>query len=128
MDSILTSIKKLLGIDEEYTHFDVDLIMQINSILAVLTQLGVGASTGYSITDDSGTWADFLGEGYNFDAVRSYVYLRVRLLFDPPTTSALIESMNKMIAEFEWRLHVNSDPVLVIPEEEDETLEDEVVW
>ena len=128
MDSILTSIKKLLGIEEDYTHFDTDLIMQINSILAVLTQLGVGPSTGFSISDKSATWVGFFGSTYNFDAVKSYIYLRVKLLFDPPTSAALIESTNKMIGEFEWRLHVNSDPVLVIPEVEDETLEDEVIW
>lgn len=123
MDSILTSIKKLLGIDEDYTHFDIDLIMQINSILAVLTQLGVGPSTGYSIQDSDATWSDFLGSEYAFDTVKSYVYLRVRMLFDPPQSSALIESMNKMISEFEWRLYVNSDHVLVI----EEVVEDELL-
>jgi hypothetical protein len=125
VDSILTSIKKLLGIEEEYTHFDGDIIICINSILAVLTQVGIGPSSGYSIADSTDTWADFLGGTYNFEAVKSYVHLRVRLLFDPPTSSALLESMNKMVAEFEWRLHVNSDPVLVITEEVTE--EDEVV-
>lgn len=118
MDSILTSIKKLLGIEEEYTHFDTDIMIQINSVLSVLTQIGIGPLTGFSIQDSTATWADFLGPNYNFETVKSYVYLRVRLLFDPPTSSALIESMNKMVNEFEWRLHVNSDPVLVISETE----------
>lgn len=123
MGSILTSIKKLLGIESSYTHFDDDLIIYINAVLSYLTQLGVGASTGFKITSSTATWDDFLGLGYNFDAVKTYVYLKVKLLFDPPQSSALIESVNKMIAENEWRIFVNSDPVLVIEEEaeDDET-------
>ena len=91
MESILTSIKKLLGIDEDYKHFDQDLIMHINSVLMILTQLGVGPSTGFSIVDETATWKDFLGIDPRFESVRSYIYLKVRLLFDPPQSSALIE-------------------------------------
>jgi hypothetical protein len=116
MDSILTSIKKLLGIEEEYTHFDADIIIYINSILSVLTQLGIGPTTGYAITDKTAKWEDFLGEGAAVGTVQAYVYLRVRLLFDPPTAAAAIESMNRIVSEFEWRLHVSADPVLVIEE------------
>lgn len=111
MESILTSIKKMLGIDESYTHFDSDLVMHINSVLAILTQLGVGPPEGFSINDASATWFDFLGDDPKLNATKSYVYQKVKLLFDPPSSSALIESMNRLISEFEWRLQVVSDVV-----------------
>ena len=111
MDSILTSIKKLLGITEEYTHFDNDLIMHINSVFMVLAQLGVGPSEGYSISGSTETWKDFLEDDLKkVQAVRSYVALKVRLMFDPPTSSAVMEAMNNQIREFEWRLNVAVDP------------------
>ena len=119
MESILTSIKKMLGITEEYQHFDVDLIMYINTALMVLTQLGVGPEEGFTIADDTATWDDFLPETPNLEAVKSYVYLKVKLLFDPPLTSSVIESMNKMISEFEWRLNVAVDPAKSVEKEED---------
>ena len=109
MDSILTSIKKLLGITKEYTHFDEDLIMHINSVLVVLTQLGVGPANGFFISDDSDTWDDFLEDSVNVEMVKSYMYMKVKLLFDPPLSSSVIESMNRMISEFEWRLNVAAD-------------------
>lgn len=109
MDSILTSIKKLLGITEEYTHFDTDIIMHINSVFMVLTQLGVGPKEGFMIYDDTSIWDDFITESMNFEAVKSYMYLKVRLLFDPPQSSAAIESMNRMINEFEWRLNLAAE-------------------
>lgn len=114
MESILTSIKKMLGIVEEYTHFDQDLIIHINSVLMILTQMGVGPSTGFSISDETATWEDFLGTDTRFESVKSYIYLKVRLLFDPPQSSALIESTNKLISELEWRLFVAADPVETI--------------
>ena len=103
-DSILTSIKKLLGITEEYEHFDQDIIIHINSVFMILNQLGVGPSNGFSITDKTAVWSDFISEGANLESVKSYIYLKVRLLFDPPTTSAVMESMNRMICELEFRL------------------------
>lgn len=109
MDSILTSIKKLLGITEEYEQFDADLIMHINSALMVLTQLGVGPEAGFSIKDDSAIWADFISNDVTLEAVKSYVYLRVKLLFDPPLSSAVIESINRQISEYEWRLNVSAE-------------------
>lgn len=109
MESILTSIKKLLGIAEEYTQFDADLIMHINSVFSILTQLGVGPSNGFSIEDDSATWDEFIPEGQNVELVKSYIHLKVKLLFDPPLTSAVMEAMNKMISEFEWRLNVAAE-------------------
>lgn len=110
MDSILTSIKKLLGISEDYEHFDADIIMHINSVLMILTQLGVGPAEGFSIQDKTKTWGDFLGEDAALlEGVRSYVYMKVRLMFDPPTSSAAIESMTRLANEFEWRLNVAGD-------------------
>ena len=109
MESILTSIKKLLGISEEYEHFDADLIMHINSVFMILTQLGVGPSEGFRITDESEIWTDFISEPDRIDLVKSYMHLKVKLLFDPPSSSAVIESMNRMINEFEWRLNVAAD-------------------
>lgn len=111
MESILTSIKKLLGIAEEYEHFDNDIIMHINSVFMILTQLGVGPSKGFMITDSSASWDDFLPEGgEKLQAVKTYMYMKVRLMFDPPTSSAVMESMNRMINELEWRLNAVVDP------------------
>lgn len=104
MESILTSVKKLLGITEEYKHFDADIIMHINTIFATLKQLGVGPKNGYMIADEYAVWNDFIGEEKLLESVKTYVYLRVRLIFDPPTNSAVIESMNRLIAELEWRI------------------------
>ena len=109
MESILTSIKKMLGIDEEYEHFDTDLIMHINSVFLILTQLGVGPSEGFIIEDKTYSWIDFIEDPVRLQAVKSYMYLKVKLLFDPPLSSAVIESMNRMISEFEWRLNVDAD-------------------
>lgn len=109
MESILLSIKKLLGITEEYEHFDVDLIMHINSVLMILTQLGVGPSEGFRIEDELATWEDFIGDREDIESIKSYLYLKVKLLFDPPLSSAVMESMNRFITEFEWRLNVASE-------------------
>lgn len=109
MESILISIKKLLGITEEYDHFDPDIVMHINSVLMILNQLGVGPTEGFSIEDETATWADFLGDTTNLDAVKSYIHLKVKLLFDPPLNSAVIESMNRNISELEWRLNVAAE-------------------
>ena len=110
-ESILTSIKKLLGIEEEYTHFDADIIMHTNSVFSILGQIGVGPETGFAISSDEETWDQFI-TGEKFSMVKSYVYLKVRLLFDPPISSAAIESINRQISELEWRLFVAADPKL----------------
>ena len=109
MESILTSIKKLLGIEEEYTQFDADIIMHINTVFLNLTQLGVGPSEGFLIEDDAAVWEDFIGDSSQLQAVKTYMYLKVKLLFDPPLSSSVVESMNRMIAELEWRLNVAVD-------------------
>ena len=110
MTSILTSIKKLLGITEEYEHFDADLIMHINSVFMILQQLGVGPANGYTITDKENEWSEFLPDGQQLEAVKSYVYLKVRLLFDPPQGSSVMEAIKSNISELEWRLNVAVDP------------------
>lgn len=104
MESILTSIKKLLGITEEYEHFDADIIMHINSVLMILTQLGVGPSEGFLIQDETSTWTDFVPDTMKIEAIKSYMYLKVKLLFDPPLSSAVMESYNRQISELEWRI------------------------
>lgn len=109
MDSILTSIKKLLGIAEEYTQFDEDIIMHINTVFLNLTQLGVGPEEGFAIENDAASWEDFINDNTQLQAAKTYVYLKVKLLFDPPLSSSVIESMNRMIAELEWRLNVAVD-------------------
>ena len=106
MESILTSIKKLLGIEEDYVHFDADIIMHINSVLSILTQLGVGPSKGYSIKDANATWDEFITNPAKLELVKSYVYLKVRLMFDPPSSSSAIESMKQLISELEFRIIV----------------------
>lgn len=108
MESILTSIKKLLGITEEYDHFDKDLIMHINSVFLILTQLGVGPSEGFYIMDETAIWDDFVSDS-NLEMVKSYMGLKVQLLFDPPLTSSVMEAKNRMIAEFEWRLRLAAE-------------------
>lgn len=120
MESILTSIKKLLGITEEYEHFDSDLIMHINSVFMILTQLGVGPSEGFFITDKTATWDEFIPTGKSLESVKSYMYMKVKLLFDPPQSSAVMESMKNMISEFEWRLNIEVDTPTVNGEEENQ--------
>lgn len=110
MDSILTSIKKLLGITEEYEHFDPDIIMHINSAFSVLTQLGVGPKQGFRIEDESTEWSEFLNDNLRLEFVKTYVHLKVKLVFDPPLSSAVLESINRQISELEWRINVSVDP------------------
>ena len=107
-ESILTSIKKLLGIPEDHEHFDSDIIMHINSVFMILTQLGIGPDDGFKIKDKSTTWSDYLPDEANIESVKSYMYLKVRLLFDPPSSSSIMESINRLISELEFRLNVES--------------------
>lgn len=108
--SILTSIKKLLGIAEEDTSFDQSIIIHINTVFAILAQLGVGPEGGFSIEDDSAIWEDYLGNATNLELVKSYIYMKVRSMFDPPTNSILADAMNKNISELEWRINTTVDP------------------
>ena len=118
MESILTSIKKMLGISKEYTHFDEDLIMHINSALAVLGQLGVGPSIGFFIEDDTAVWSDFIPDLNRLQFIKTYVYQKVKLVFDPPSSSAALQALNESIKELEWRINVQVDPGAISGEEE----------
>lgn len=109
MDGILDTIKKLIGLDKDYGAFDVDLIVAINGAFMILNQLGVGPDKPFSITGADETWSDFSTTISDMELVKNDVYLRVRLLFDPPNTGVLHEAMERQIAEFEWRLMVQSD-------------------
>lgn len=109
-ESILSSIKKMLGIAEDYKHFDADIIMHINTVLMVLMQLGVGPVAGCSISDDTAVWGDFLSSSKQLEAVKSYIYLRVKMLFDPPTSGTVIQSTENLISELAFRLNVEVDP------------------
>lgn len=107
--SILTSIKKLLGVAEDYAEFDEDIMTHINSVFLNLTQLGVGPEEGFMIENDTAEWGDFINDSVQLQAVKTYVYLKVKLLFDPPLSSSVTESINRMIAELEWRLNAAVD-------------------
>lgn len=104
MDSILNSTKKLLGIMPEYEEFDADLVININSALMILNQLGVGPKEGFRISSAEETWSNFLGERNDLEAVKTYVYLKVKLMFDPPSSSFVLSSISEQIKELEYRL------------------------
>ena len=108
-DSILDTIKQLLGIEAKDTAFDIDVIVHINSALMTLNQLGVGPSAAFSIQDKDDIWEDFLEKSTDLEAVKTYIYLKVRLVFDPPSSSAVLEAMNRSISELEWRLNVQAE-------------------
>ena len=124
-DSILKSTKKILGLPDDYTPFDLDVITHINATFSVLDQLGVGPEGGFSIEDDTGLWSEYVVPPNQLHTVKTYIYLKVRSLFDPPSTSFLIEAVNKQISEYEWRLNVfreweldPTDPMIDVPNEE----------
>jgi len=109
MESILTSIKQLLGITENYNNFDVDIVMHINTAFTTLNQLGVGPAEGFMIKDDKTLWSDYIDDEIKFNSVKTYIYLRVRLLFDPPASATIMEAMQQQIKQLEWRLNVESE-------------------
>lgn len=106
MSSILTTVKKSLGIDEDYRAFDPDILMFTNTALSTLTQIGVGPDSGFRIEDEAATWDDLLDGDDRLNHVQTYVYLKVRLLFDPPATSFAIEAMKTQISELESRINI----------------------
>lgn len=108
MDSILDDIKKVIGIEPSATNFDTDLVMHINSTFYILNQLGVGPDDPFTVVDSSSKWDDFITDT-SIDIIKSYMYLRVRLLFDPPANSFVVDSINKQINEFEWRMQVGTE-------------------
>lgn len=122
--SILISTKKILGLAADYTVWDLDIITHINSAFSTLTQLGVGPPAGFMIEDETTEWLDFLGDDLQLNSVKTYIYLRVKLLFDPPSTSYAITAMNDQVEQLEWRLNVHReetewvdpDPPVIIEE------------
>lgn len=108
MDSILDSVKKILGIDSEDTNFDTDLIIHINSIFMSMNQMGIGPKNCFSISDKNDTWDDFIMGKMDYEPVKTYMSLRVKMVFDPSASSVVTEAMNKMASELEWRLYVAS--------------------
>ena len=121
-ESILKSTKKILGLDAEYTPFDLDVITHINAAFSILNQLGVGPTDGFMIEDETALWGDYPVPQNQLHLVKTYVYLKTRILFDPPATSYLIDATNQQIKEYEWRLNVfreweldPTDPATEVP-------------
>ena len=118
-DSILNSVKKILSLGVDNKDFDADIILHINSVLAILQQLGIGPANGFYIDDDSATWTEYLGEDSSYlNMVKSYMCAKVRLLFDPPVSGAVMDSLTRVCSEFEWRANVAAEnKELEVPEE-----------
>lgn len=108
MDSILVTVKKLLGLDADYNAFDTDIILHINSVFMVLNQLGVGPTSPFTISGRSETWSNF-SSTTDVEALKTYMYIRVRLLFDPPDKSFVLDSYQKILQELEWRMIVQTE-------------------
>lgn len=127
-DSILAQTKKVLGIDPDVTVFDTDIIMHVNSAFGTLSQLGLGPEGGYEIEDNVGTWADFLLTDLTFSPVKSYVFLRVKQLFDPPANSWTAVAFKEQIEQLEWRLNMlreDAIPVQTVPDVDES---DDLFW
>lgn len=118
-ESILDSVKKDLNVSLDDTFFDPELIMHINTVFSILTQLGVGPKSGFSISDNTAVWTDYLGESNFTNIVKSYLSKKVKVLFDPPSTGPLSEALNKTISELEWRIMVIVDPIMEDDDDED---------
>lgn len=108
-ESILISIKKMLGIDEADSYFDTDVTININTSLMALSQIGVGPVEGFIVVDRTERWIDFLPATINLQAAKTYIYLNVKMLFDPPGSSFVLESMKQQVREIEWRLNVQAE-------------------
>lgn len=122
MTSILDTIKKMLGVETDCDAFDTDIIVHINTALMTLNQLGVGTTTSFFISSSTETWSDFLGDLTELEMVKSYVYLKVKMLFDPSANGTVNESMTKLITEFEWRMMHQVEKNIIT---EEEVVEDE---
>ena len=109
MESILNSTKKSLGIVIDDTNFDDELILHINSALMTVQQLGIGPITGFVISDSDDVWSDLLGDRTDLEAVKLYLYLKVRLAFDPPQNGFLVDAIKNQITELEFRLNVQAE-------------------
>ena len=113
MTGILDVVRKLVGAGDVAGPFDVDLLIHINSVLSTLRQIGVGPTTGF-IADENSEWTDFIGDSLKLELIKTYVYMKVKLIFDPPLSSAAVDAMKRQADEYEWRILVEVDPVLVI--------------
>lgn len=109
-ESIFESIKSLLGPDASYDVFDQDILIHINTAISVLTQLGVGPATGFMVTGSDETWQDFIGNDKILQMVKTYIYMKVKMAFDPPANSSVLNAYNEACKEYEWRLNVEVDP------------------
>ena len=109
-DSILLTVKRMLSLTPENTDFDEDILLHINSVLSILQQLDVGPENGYFVSNAEATWGDYLGDDYaHINLVKSYMGAKVRMLFDPPVSSAVMDSLNRVCSEFEWRANVAAE-------------------
>ena len=120
-DSIFNSVKKVVGLLGDDSSFDEDILLHINSVVSTLRQLGLSIPADFYVRDDVQTWSDLLGEFRDLDLVKSYMTMKVRLMFDPPSSSFGLKSMEEMVKEYEWRINVLTDqpysvPVLPSPE------------
>lgn len=113
MTGILETVRKLVGGSEGNDVFDIDLLTHINSTFSVLTQIGVGPASGFLVTADS-KWSDFLGDEIKLEMVKSYVYLKAKLIFDPPQSTSVAQAMKQQADEFEWRASVEVDHPLIL--------------
>ena len=119
-ESILQTIRRMIGPSMLDSEFDTDLVVHINSVLFDLNELGVGPKEGFVVTGDTETWEDFLGEGVkNLEAVKTFVFLKVKMIFDPPTVGGVIAAYEKLIKEYEWRINVMVDPGLTKEDQEE---------
>lgn len=126
-NSILDTTKKMLGLDAEYDAFDIDVIIHINSTFAQLAQLGVGPDDGFEIEDSTTLWPEYLGSNKLINFVKSYMYLKVRMWFDPPSTSYDLTAKQEQVKELEWRMNAAADKGF-IPIPVEEILEEDPVW
>jgi len=113
MDSILLTVKKALGVEKDFDGFDTEIIFGINTAFMSLNQIGVGPEGGFSITDETPLWSDYIGTATDIEGVKTFVVLKTRLAFDPPTVSYLVDSISRQISELEWRLRLQVEPPLV---------------
>ena len=114
-ESIFESIKSLLGPDASYGVFDQDILIHINTAISVLTQLGVGPATGFMVTGSDETWQDFIGDDMILQMVKTYIYMKVKMAFDPPANSSVLSAYSEACKEYEWRLNVEVDPAKLQP-------------
>lgn len=108
-DSILNSIKKLLGIQADYKNFDTDIIIHINSVFMILNQLGIGPTQGFKIEGDTETWDDYISDGDDLESIKTYVYLKVKIVFDPALSGTVMEANKEVLRELEWRLNFHHE-------------------